>query len=167
VVLVIIITIVITAYYGITSELPDVATWIVAGMFTFLFTLMGVALLSVITEDREYEEVDRFAIVASADSSLTSGRFSIFGGTVNEEPVFFYYSQQEGGSIRQGHVPASQSSIYEGGDGEVIVLANIEQRPASWWRFGFGESGRFKRQYEFHVPEGSVLQQHTFDLGKG
>lgn len=106
-------------------------------------------------------EVD---IVAAADTTLTSGSYSIFGGSVGEKPVFFYYRENADGSITQHNVPTSRSSIFEGDyDGELRVTVNRDVRRAEWWRIPAGDR---ETQYEFYVPEGSVKRDFNYDLGK-
>lgn len=115
------------------------------------------------TEDT-YESSYDFSIEATADGSLTQGSFHIFGGSINETPMYFFYRQWNNGSITQGNIPVSEAVIYEDvGEGEqayitVVLKDRVDAHP---W---FVIDPSYQRTYEIHVPEGSVLRQHVFDL---
>lgn len=126
-------------------------------------------------EDAEPTECWRFPIVASADTTLTSGRWGIFGGYVNEMPVYFYYREYSDGAVRQGNIPAKGTPIYQ--DEETsphIRVLKTRCDPSigvdndgSEWFWGFADMrGGFDRSYEIHVPADSVVEHHTYDLGR-
>lgn len=110
----------------------------------------------------EYPEYQhQFEIIAAADSTLTEGRFYLFGGSIEEEPVYFYYRQSDDGSVRQGNLPTNRSVIYEdtAGDGYVEVWKECQE--TSFWRIEACGAA----EYRIHVPPNSITRGFEFDLG--
>lgn len=106
-----------------------------------------------------------FPIVAAADGSQTEGSLFLFGGTINEEPVYFFYRQGSDGSIRQGHVNTESSVIYEDTETEGYVVVNRYREHCTTWGCAVDlERDQRRNKYEIHVPPGSVKRQFNFDL---
>lgn len=107
-----------------------------------------------------------FSIVAAADGSQTSGSFYLFGGTIDEDPVYFYYRERSDGSIRQGYIPTGKSVIYEDTENEGYIQVNrYRDAFCEFWGCAWDMAGSTRsNKYEIHVPPGSVKRQFNFDL---
>lgn len=121
----------------------------------------GVATMVTDVEKREYSH--QFDIIAAADGSLTDGHFFIFGGTLDEEPMYFYYHQDGNGAIRQGHIPVNDTVIYEDQETTGFIEVYDDKDEINLWYVHLMGS---EPKYEVHVPKGSVVRTFNFDLEK-
>lgn len=110
------------------------------------------------------------SIICAKDNSSTSGKFSggilYVQGSVSEESVYKYYYLLEDGGIKQGTIPADDTTIYfveseEEAHLETIVsteywLNNNDNPPTRCF-----ESS--EETYKLYVPEGSVTNVYEFD----
>ena len=112
------------------------------------------------TSMEEKVEPYNFDIVAVADGSSTDGSFFLFGGSIDEEPVYYFYRQRGGGAITQGYLPTGTTSIHEDSEVEGYVRVNKRKPYCELWRCQWASH----KTYEVHVPEGSVVRQFKFDL---
>ncbi len=148
--------------YGLGAFL-GVAIWFVASA--------GLSITSAWSDSGPSGECWRFPIVASGDNTLTGGSFGIFGGSIDEEPVYFFY-RKNGPVIRQGNIPTNITGIYQDTElgKEYISVhktdANCDPEWSGdtvWWRqpvvFWTGV-----KTYQIHVDDGSVVEIHRFDL---
>lgn len=101
-----------------------------------------------------------FPVVAAQDGSNVQGRFSIFGGYIEEVPYYFFYRERPDGGIYQGKIKANSTLIYEDQETQnYIKVTKCHERLAFW-----GVTPNCDPSYEIHVPEGSVKRDVTFDL---
>ena len=154
------------------------AIWgFVIGTFVWIFASMIWTME--FAPDIEPHECWSFPIVASSDSTLTNGRWGIFGGYVNETPVYFYYRKYSDGAVRQGNIPARGTPIYQGEENAHIKVLktscdpildddSMEKHNTFLWGFADmrGWADGANRHYEIHVPDDSVVEHHTYDLGR-
>lgn len=135
------------------------ASFLIAILVGALMTLAGM----ILTDHDKLTSQGSFEIIAAADGSLTEGNFFIFGGQIEEEPMYFFYRQDANGGIRQGHVPVNDSVIYEAEQNKgYIEVFKGEDYDAGWYfMIGSGD-----RKYEIYVPKGSVVRTFDFDLEK-
>lgn len=100
-------------------------------------------------------------IVAAVDNTRLEGNFYLFGGSINEKPVYAFYRQDADGAIRQGWVPVNDTVIYE--DQEDRGFIKVYKDGCTEFTFWFlpGCEGKY---YEIHVPENSVTKSFEFDL---
>jgi hypothetical protein len=103
-----------------------------------------------------------FDVVATRDGSTTEGSFFIFSGTVNEEFVYQFYRQDcDSCPISHGYIPADHTVIYEDQETRGFIRVIKEESWFKAWSFGLADDPTF---YEIHVPAGSVVRTHEFDL---
>lgn len=101
-----------------------------------------------------------FDLVAAKDGSATEGRFSIFGGFINDESYYFFYREDADGGITQGKVLTRNTRIYE--DQETRNFIEVTKCDSHLWFWGLIDG--CEPTYEIHVPEGSVKRDVEFDL---
>lgn len=92
------------------------------------------------------------------DGQSVSGRFYLFGGTIQDDPVYFYYYRTHSGSYKRSYVLADDSEIIETDDPPRILICRTH-RPGDWLRFGSGTD----ETYKISVPKGSI--SNNFNLG--
>lgn len=98
-------------------------------------------------------------IVALADATHTEGRFYLFGGSIESEPVYRYYYRSNGG-YKMGWKPVGSSLIIES-ETETPRYDKIEEvRETDWWGFESTQETR----YIFYVPPGTVTNDFNLDL---
>jgi hypothetical protein len=134
-------------------------------MLVFLTTMAMTGIVTVTTNLEERKDQWSFNIQAAADGSLTNGSFFIFGGQIEEEPMYFFY-REDNGVIRQGHIPVANTVIIEDQESRGFIKVTTQSTEMVvdplyvYVPFG-GE-----KEYEIHVPKGSVVRQFNFDLEK-
>lgn len=101
-----------------------------------------------------------FDVVAAQDGSSVEGRWSIFGGFINEESYYFFYREGSDGGIIQGKVLAANTRIYEDQETRNFIEVTKCNSFLGFW----GMSDGCDPTYEIHVPEGSVKRDVEFDL---
>lgn len=124
--------------------------------------LAGVA----VSEDNPYELKGHITIQVVNDGSATVGRFGLFSGYVNEEWRYYYYyptnSINGGTSYKLGWIPAVSTKIVESNDQPPrINVYKTDDTPYMGWAIFYIPT--LHTQYEIIVPEGTVVQQYTFD----
>lgn len=98
-------------------------------------------------------------IATVADNQGTHGSFSLFGGTVEDRPVFYYY--RINGSVRTlERVEAWDAEIYEDSDSPYFTCQYKNAGKSIWW-FSMGPTEC--RHYKFHVPAGSITTKVVLD----
>lgn len=100
---------------------------------------------------KEYEK--REEIVLMKDGTETEGLFALFGGYIDGNQVFNYYTDNNGVK-RLESVDADEATIIE--DSKVpYVNVTCEKTQSSDW-FVILNYDECYGPYEFHVPEGSI-----------
>lgn len=138
-----------------------------SGVFVFFGSAvvggLVASIVSLLVGDFVYDkEPDQFTfdVKAAKDGSALEGRFSIFGGYINDEAYYFYYREYGDGSIKQGKIAADRTVIYE--DQETRSYIEVTKYGQDLRLWGFNPGG--DTTYEIHVPSGSVKQEVEFDL---
>ena len=122
--------------------------------------ILGVILTETLGQD-ESAYRGKFEIIAAVDNTMMEGNFYLFGGNIDEEPVYSFYRQRSDGAITQGWVEVNDSVIFEDQENKGFVeIWESNCTDWSWWSFGWCDS----TYYEIHVPENSVTRQYEFDL---
>lgn len=136
---------------------------IFSSLSALMVSLVTFAVVMGVSEIHDGEDRHDFSfeIIAAGDSSTTQGSFFLFGGTIDEYPVYMYYRQFSGGAIRQGSVYTYETTIYEDTENEGRVDV-IETGCTDWDWFTVARCD--DKRYEVHVPEDSVAKQFKFDL---
>lgn len=150
---------------------PD---WVGGLFLTFFVTLIGLTAVVLVpmnigaviwTDHDKAEYTGSFSIIAAADGSLTEGSFFIFGGQIEETPMYFFYRQDSNtGAIKQGHIPVNKTVIYEDQENKGYVDIYRDEHYFGDWYWAISNNSEAK--YEIHVPKGSVVRQFDFDLEK-
>lgn len=120
-------------------------------------------LLSVVVGEALYEPEDvtyDFDVVTAKDGSNVQGQFSIFGGYIEEVPYYFFYRENPDGGIYQGKIRANNTLIYEDQESRSFITVNKTVDHWGFWGVALGGD----KDYEIHVPKGSVDREIEFDL---
>lgn len=158
---------ILAAFVKLAHDDQDYGVIIFGVVFAFLggiiacLTIDGVSAAVSDIDDREHSYT--FPIEAAADDSLASGRMFLFGGSLNEEPMYFYYTESADGAITQGHIPVDQAKIYEDQETEGYIKVYEDKGEITPFIIHTSWSDP---EYEIHVPKGSVVTQFNFDLEK-
>lgn len=120
----------------------------------FLVALTAFFLISPwVTEDKTDVDPPRELAILN-DHNGIKGRFSLFGGYIEDEPAYTYYEKRSDGGYELRRVEADNAVIYEDTENEAYLV--VEMSPAldvTKWTMVFGAA---TPRYEFHVPKGSV-----------
>lgn len=136
----------------------------VLGLFGFLVALLVGA---VFDEDHTYRTDCDTALYAAKDTTGVSGSYFLFGGKVDEEWRFVYYTKDSSGAIRLNEVRSNKAVIFEDADTEgnntprLCTTADTTEFFQEW-KIGLAD----EPSYEFHVPPDSVSNTYQFDLEK-
>jgi hypothetical protein len=102
-------------------------------------------------------------IFSSGDTTGVSGHFVLGSGSMNEDPIYAYYYPVGPHSYKQGWVYADYSTIVEDAKpGHAYIRQTGSNGKWEFWGFRHGTNDH----YDIHVPKGSVIQQHVYDLEK-
>jgi len=111
-----------------------------------------------------YEKVSEWNIMASSDGSAVAGRWGLFSGYVGTEMRYWYYHKDVNGGISSGWVPGVNTKIYEDATAETAHIAKFDAVVDCEIReFGYYCPDP-PEYYEIHVPPGSVIGQHNYNL---
>lgn len=94
------------------------------------------------------------------DSNGTRGSFSLFGGSIDNQPVYMYYLQDDSGKFRLYHVDADSAYVTYTNETPKIVYHSSYSR--NIWMSYNPDDGAVD-EFEFRVPEGSVKQNYNLD----
>lgn len=121
-------------------------------LFGMIFNIAGAGIAG-------YHQVkfSESSIIALQDGSSTSGSFFLGSGSIDSDPVFFYY-EDDNGTYRLKHVLADDASVIESsGPARVDIYKN----KANSELFGLPFSD--DTTYIFYVPNGSILRNFALD----
>lgn len=124
-----------------------------------LLAALGVAALVGSVLPHEEKVAGQLEIVALADATHMEGRFYLFGGSVDSEPVYRYYYRADGG-YRMGWKSVHDSLIIETETGTPRYEKIEDRRETDWWGLG----GAANTRYIFYVPPGTVTNDFSLDL---
>lgn len=140
---------------GLCTAMALFVTGIMSALVAFVIGLLA-GTIAYDAEPRTYT----FPVVAAQDGSSVHGRFSIFGGYIEEEPYYFFYREHADGGIYQGKIRANDTLIYEDQETQNYIEVSKCDTSMEFW----GMSEGCETTYEIHVPEGSVDRDVNFDL---
>lgn len=96
------------------------------------------------------------------DSNGTRGSFSLFGGSIENQPVYMYYLRNDKGEFRLYHVDADKAYVTYTNETPKIVYHHTRSKNEFWALNAIVDTGGVSN-YEFRVPEGSVKQNYNLD----
>jgi hypothetical protein len=133
--------------------------------FGFIVVVIGgivLGLLATFTgtdESRSWETKLR----ALNTGSEVHGQFFLGSGRIDEDPVFSFLYEQADGGVKLSSVPADRSTVYEhetNNDRPFLTTTETHRAANQFWA-PFTLSPRVSGyQYDFHIPEGSVLNSY-------
>ncbi len=128
---------------------------------SLILMIIGSVVLATQHEEKWIKDY-QYDIVASNDSSKTEGRFGLFSGRIDEQAVYIYYYPLGNGRYEQGWIAERLTTIVETKEdnGHIIVYKDADCE--NTW-YGMHSCNNEKR-FDLVVPEGSIIQQHQFDL---
>lgn len=95
------------------------------------------------------------------DTDATHGSFSLFGGSIDEEAVYYYYSQRADGSLGLYHTLANETRIVET-DGDVHLERHYNANSNMWLSWFDGDDDLHNKWW-FYVPKGSVTTAYNLN----
>ena len=145
------------------SEVPYhwFAGWVAVGLF-----LGFVATFIALDATQEHVPVEN-KIASLSDGMGTSGSFFLGSGSIDSEPVFFYYAGDNTNGFRLKHVDAADASIIEF-DGEPYMVrycGDLDTAP-EWIDFNRVDSEPECAGWDrtvFYVPAGSIQNNYILD----
>jgi hypothetical protein len=96
------------------------------------------------------------------DANGTRGSFSLFGGSIENQPVYMYYLRNDKGEFRLYHVDADSAYVTYTNETPKIVYHMTRSKNEFWALNAIVDTGTVNN-YEFRVPEGSVKQNYNLD----
>lgn len=142
----------------------------------FLSVMIPGQICSYGNADLSYKESSsKINIVSVRDGNELKGSFYsglfAFSGTINSEPVYFFYVEEEDGALVQKYYPSNKTKIYEDQEEnkgyieavEVSKIYSYSKVKQDWfgpWATTYEEP--YEVSYEFHIPEGTV--RRVFEL---
>jgi hypothetical protein len=88
------------------------------------------------------------------------GRFFLGSGRIDEDPVFSFLYEQADGGVKLSTVPADDSTVYEGEADPFLTTTETQRTPNEFWSPFLLAPRVAGYQYDFHIPEGSVLNTY-------
>lgn len=133
-----------------------------SSVFIMVGVFIAVIGLIVCNSQINEERVTYANLMTIQDNSTTQGRFSLFGGSVNEVPSYSYYLDSGNGRYRLHSVPASDSYITYTDDQPRIYFHGWK---SDWgfWTIPWEGDRNVGNRYEFAVPQGSIQQNYVLD----
>lgn len=131
-------------------------------IISIIFMITG-SLIMTFQHNEKWVEDYRYDIVASNDSSKTEGKFGLFSGRINEQAVYIYYYPLGDGKYKQGWIAEDVTTIVETKEDNGYIIVYKDADCVNSW-YGLNSCGEDNKQFELVVPEGSVIQEHQFDL---
>lgn len=123
----------------------------------FGLIISGIGMLSGVIFVGEHWKTYRVAELANLqDNGRTSGSFFLGSGSIDEEPVFWYY-ENNSGVLSLHHVGANVASLVEA-DGPPRLEVLEKKSDNTWFQFHSGS-----KHYRFYVPPGSVVNNFRLD----
>jgi len=126
---------------------------VAAGALTF--TILQLLMYGIVGE--HMEKTGESDLASLADNQGTSGSFFLGSGSIDDEPVFYYY-ERNGDEYTLEHVNADEAVVIETTDDPRVEFYSPVSNNEFWYIGGFGES-----TVKFYVPEGSVLNNYNLD----
>lgn len=132
---------------------------------SFWTTLIVCGIVAVILNVARYDEYkvteETYNYLENiGDSNGQQGSWSLFGGSIDNQPVYMYYLRDESGKFRLYHVDADSAYVTYTNEAPKIVY-HYEYSSNNWMSFNPKDDSPV--EYEFRVPEGSVKQNYTLD----
>lgn len=119
--------------------------------------LIAMIVGSLVYPDSEIYTETRTDIVLMKDENSPSGSWSLFGGSIDSEPSFSYYSN-DNGVKRLESIEADDVLIIEDSP-EPYMLERDYTSELRFWGSTYAPS----TVTEFHIPEGSIKQTVVLD----
>lgn len=136
----------------------------------FVILGFGVALLTgiKIVTQHSFQAFETFekrncSLVAFNDHFSLNGSFILGCGGVGEEANYVFYTKDEQGGIHLEKVNTNNAIIYEDRINDGLLIEKeikTKQKLTLWYWAGEYE----KKEYEFHVPPGTVVRNFKADL---
>lgn len=101
--------------------------------------------------------------MSTGQNTTSNGSFFLGSGTFNSEgyQTVTFLKKSDGG-VRLSEVRADEAVIFEDGGAYMTCTQEVKSHKSDWMWPWAGETTRYgSLTYEFHVPEGSVVQQFT------
>jgi hypothetical protein len=101
--------------------------------------------------DNISKEEQKRELISISNSTQISGNFFLGSGSINEQPVFYYYYKTQNSSIKLSYALAGLSEIFT--DIKVGEKPYVIYKPVGWSTY---------ESWKFHIPIDSIIS--TFEL---
>lgn len=138
-------------------------------MFLGLIPLLITSLIAnncISEESKMWQKAETESIVAIKDNQNIKGNCFLFGGYVEEEPVYYYAEKTENG-VKVMHVNTSMCYVVEGSENPKIeTYKAVGYKNKAYWLFAVpGLTDYYSRTiYKIYVPEHTVQGTYEIDL---
>lgn len=136
---------------------PLQATFIVGFIGFLSFSLIG-NLISSTFINTTPTVTSVYNLYNLSDVNVSGGRLILGSGTIENEPVFSYYTDGKNGGYVLAWKPASQSSVYTDSKPRMEVVSYVYDKTI--WFVG---TEKETKHYNFYVPAGSVKPVYNLD----
>lgn len=150
--------------------IATVCTFVVF-LFVFYITniLSGDAIFGYGKDTVTEEYTSSWTITAMQDNIETNGRVYLTGGYINSDLYYRYFYPTRDGGFKAGKIPANRTTIkYSDGNYRIEKHDYKWKESESWIKlFTLLDADSFSYDdyyYVVYVPEGSIVQDFTFDL---
>lgn len=103
------------------------------------------------------DAITQYELVALTNKTATIGRIFLLSGTINEQPVFYFY-YKKGDAILLKSISANLAEIYEIDAIEPYVELDTYSFP------DFNGGSTHIRSAKFYIPQNSIVSDYTLDL---
>lgn len=152
------------------SNWDEDAIW--ASWRASFFLWIGIVLALVTWKPFDYKTIiqtNQVNLIAIKDSTQINGSFFLGSGTINQQAVYYYYTEDSGNNITLHHITAESAIVKEDspqGTGYIETFVEVndpkwEDKTRGWLLWTHIVNNQYSPV--IHVPEGSVTRK--FDVG--
>jgi len=129
--------------------------------FLSLVVAIFIALFSMLLGlfcDSSYKVVNKIDLVSMKQSDSIRGAFVLFGGHIDNKPVYRFYKKLPGGAFSLGSEYCDDSVIYEDTKEDGYLLKKQDTLDNKWTNLFALKIGE---RNEFHIPKGSIKKEFS------
>lgn len=135
---------------------------IIFGSILFGLALLIVGASTTGTVVWKHIGTETHSLTALGTNTQTAGKTFYLGRSYTSDSTINFITKGDDKAIRINNAPAQSSVIFEDNQKPSVTITTVEET-REWlvpWNFSKRNS------YEFHIPEGSVLENYSVDVNK-
>lgn len=138
---------------------------VIAAVF---FALIGSGILTeIVSTEAKFSQIETVELASMRSTDSISGSFLIASGGINTEIEYIYYEILSDGSYRPRRINAERNYVVVFEDmqqsGKLIVNSCTYEPKEDWPKHFILGKRMCKTRYEFHIPEGSLVQEFRIE----